>query len=201
MDMPRVTDNLRDARTLAEFSNLEPAQVEYFRNNYPDFVPQGWWEHKNGLQWRKTQGFLRHWWGHCFIRDISEVVQLVLSVFNPDTDLIFGGQFDDAADLPTFAYFDQMSWGAAPFQRAVLYLFENPWRARFCAECNERFVAAEPKTKFCTEKCSHNRRIKQEKKWWDEHGPAWRRSRFQRLRRQKPPGRATRDTKRRGIKD
>jgi hypothetical protein len=41
-----------------------------------------------------------------------------------------------------------------PMQRAIVYLFEHSWRARFCAECNKRFVAAEPKNKFCSESCS-----------------------------------------------
>jgi len=42
--MPKVTEALRDAQALADFSNLEPAKMNYFRNNYPDFVPSKWWD-------------------------------------------------------------------------------------------------------------------------------------------------------------
>src|SRR5438128_2517516 len=44
MDMPRVTEILRDAQALAEFSNLKPGEIEYFRNNYADFAPNKWWD-------------------------------------------------------------------------------------------------------------------------------------------------------------
>jgi hypothetical protein len=174
VDMPRVTDKLRDAQALAEFSNLEPAQVEYFRHNFPDFVPDAWWGYKNGVQWRKTQEFLRRWWKNCSIRDMAEVVRLVSSVFNPG-DIFPGSPFEDAPDLPTFASFDEMSWGAAPFQKGVLYLFEQPWRARFCMVCNKRFVAAEPKNKFCSETCSHENSIRRKREWFRENGKQWRR--------------------------
>jgi hypothetical protein len=174
--MPRVTNNLRDAQALAEFSNLEPNRVEWFRNNYPDFVPQAWWDYKNGLQWRNTQEFVRRWWRNCSIRDMAEVIRLVSSVFNPG-DIFPGSLFEDAPDLPTFASFDEMSWGTAPFQKGVLYLFEHPWRARFCAECNKRFVAAEPKNKFCSDRCSHENRTRQKRDWFRKHGKQWRRKR------------------------
>src|SRR5258708_6819457 len=115
--MPRVTDNLRNAQTLADFSNLEasappghPTHPDYFRNNHPDFVPNGWWDYKNGVQWRSTQEFVRRWWKTCHVRDMAEVVRLVSSVFNPG-DIFPGSMFEDAPDLPTFASFDEISWG------------------------------------------------------------------------------------------
>jgi len=54
-----------------------------------------------------------------------------------------------------------------------VYLFEHPWRARFCAECNKRFVAAEPKNKFCIESCSHEKRIRQLRESWRKNKDKW----------------------------
>src|SRR5579864_9132028 len=44
--MPKISEALRDAQALAEFSNLLRNKVEYFRHNYPDFVPQAWWKYQ-----------------------------------------------------------------------------------------------------------------------------------------------------------
>src|ERR1700722_5962010 len=99
--MPKIKEILIDARTLADFSNLEPAQVDYFRNNHPGFVPDAWWDYKNGVQWRKTQSFLQVWWKWDMEakRDISSLVRLVSSVFDP-RHIWPGAQFDDAPELP-----------------------------------------------------------------------------------------------------
>src|SRR5258707_9586561 len=85
-DMPRVTDNLRNAQILADFSNLEPAQVEYFRNNYPDFAPHLWWDYqyKGGERaWESTQKSLRHAWGNQFKDGILNLLGLLNSVTAP----------------------------------------------------------------------------------------------------------------------
>jgi hypothetical protein len=58
--MPVVTEVLRDAQTLAEFSNLEPHQLEYFRHNYSDFAPQSWWDYSLTLQDLLLAGNLEH---------------------------------------------------------------------------------------------------------------------------------------------
>jgi hypothetical protein len=49
----KVTDALRAADALADFANLDPANVDptdsksviYFKNNYPDFAPAEWWDY------------------------------------------------------------------------------------------------------------------------------------------------------------
>jgi hypothetical protein len=189
VNVPRVTENLRDAQALAEFSNLEPDKVEYFRNNYPDFVPQAWWDYQahgaGQKQWQMTQNFLRESWKNRFTGGTYFVVRLILSVFDPKKlfDAVFGFEeykFDDAISKPAFARLSEIEWGYIPLQRAVLYLFENRWRARFCAECKKRFVAAEPKNKFCSEPCSHESRIRQKLESWHANKHKWRPSRKKR---------------------
>lgn len=213
--MPRVTDNLRDAQILAEFSNLELDKVEYFRNNYRDFVPNSWWDYDSGQQWNNaeldgkpqwqiTQVFLRRAWKKQFKIGIWGLVDILRLVFNPDylattiaerwmreshpkgfpegTKVDFSRgriEFSDGRSItlpPRSPYgYGHEDEQDIPMQRAIVYLFENSWRARFCAECNKRFVAAEPKNKFCSDKCSHENRNRQKREWFKENGKEWRR--------------------------
>jgi hypothetical protein len=166
------TQELRNAQALAEFSNLSPGEVDYFRNNFPDFAPQPWWDYRatdaQQNQWELTQRFVRESWKNRFEGGAYFLVALLTSVFNP-SDLM-DSLFDFKVDRPAFARVSEMNWGYSPFQRAVLYLFDNPWRARFCAECHKRFVAAEPRNKFCSETCAHEHRNRQKRDNWHKHG-------------------------------
>ena len=186
--MPRVTEMLRDAQALAEFSNLEPAHLDYFRNNYPEFLPSKWWNYRDGQQWRMTQEFLRESWEKHFTGGIFFVTRLILSVFNPDDllDSQFGFTVERRKEKG-FADLGEIPWGATPFQRAVLHLFENPWRARFCRVCNKRFIAVEAKNKFCGSECSAEDRRRQKREWFRLHGKAWRKKQAQKQLR-KPKG-------------
>jgi hypothetical protein len=211
--MPRVTDNMRNAQALAEFSNLKPEGVQYFRNNYPDFVPQGWWDYDSGQpwndarldgkpQWQITQVFLRDAWENQFKEGIWSLIDLLRLIFNPDNlfttfiermmrepfpngfpegitaDFSKGrievSQTGRVIQLPHRSPYVDERKQHIPMQRAIVYLFENSWRARFCAECKKRFVAAEPKTKFCSEPCSHENRIRQERESWHKNKAKWR---------------------------
>lgn len=174
--MPRVTEVLRNAQALAGFSNLETArEADYFRNNYPDFLPGKWWEYRNGEQWRMTQRFLRESWKSQFTGGGYFVARLIQSVFNPD-DLL-DSLFDFKTGQPKFIEISEMPWGSTPFQMAVLHLFERPWRARFCEECHKRFIAVEPKNKFCSPACSDVYRTRKKLDWWHKHGNVWRKKR------------------------
>src|SRR5712664_2864764 len=219
--MPRVTNNLRDAQALAEFSNLETEGVGYFHNNYPDFVPQGWWDYDSGqpwndaqldgkLQWQITQVFLRDAWKNQFKDGIWSLVDLLRLVFNPHNLLtptailermlredypngppkgviadFSKGRIETsgspyAIEFPPRSPYGDERYQHIPMQRAIVYLFEHSWRARFCAECNKRFVAAEPKNKFCSEQCSRKTRNRQRLKAWHAHKNEWRPTRKKR---------------------
>ena len=185
--MPRVTEVLRNAQTLADFSNLEATQVDYFRHNFPDFVPEKWWEHRDGKQWRMTQDFLRESWANKFNGGPYFVARLILSVFDPSQTIVTGmdemfpGTSKEGPEQ-VFAIPGDFPWGTTPFQMAVLHLFEHPWRARFCEECRKRFIAVEPKNKFCSPACSDVYRTRKKLDWWKKHGNAWRRKRKRKAR-------------------
>jgi hypothetical protein len=202
--MPAVTETLQDAQALASFSNLEPEGVEYFRRNYPDFVPQAWWDYeatdrtyqlKGGLlppgkQWQDNQRYVREAWENHFTGGLFSVIRLTMSVFDPNDilevalDAMFGP--DDVVKRPGFIKLEDL-FGAGlvtyPHQKAVLYLFEHPWRARFCKECKKRFVAVESKNKYCSEVCSHENRNRQKREWFNREGSQQRAARNERNRR------------------
>ena len=190
--MPAVTEVLRDAQALALFSNLEPQDVESFRNNYPDFVPELWWDYEpvsigpkgeplpsTGKQWQDNQLYVREAWENHFNGGLFFIIRLTTSVFDPANlfDVAFG--FEDIAGRPAFATLAELH-GIYPHQKAVLYLFEHPWRARFCHECRKRFVAAEPKNKYCSEACSHENRNRQKRDWFNRVGSQQRAAKKQR---------------------
>src|SRR6476660_790146 len=144
--MPKVTDSFRNAKILADFSNLDPSAPphdptypDYFRRNHPDFVPDAWWdepigprqhayfqdheetlrnvinrfvrdaqerngpveeindairdldrdvqrwsERKSMKHWQETQSSLRDWWGLRYKDDVTSLVALLNSIFDPD---------------------------------------------------------------------------------------------------------------------
>ncbi len=206
--MPRVTDNLRNAQILADFSNLEPAQVEYFRNNYPDFAPHLWWDYQykgSERAWESTQKSLRHAWGNQFKDGILNLLGLLNSVTAPlrlaDAERagyekvkeMFGEQ---AAQETAKRFLGEKALTLQPsetrvddhipIQRAIVYLFENSWRARFCAQCKKRFVAAEPRNKFCSDECSRIYGNERKADWFEtydkamrkKYGKSWRRKKY-----------------------
>ena len=165
---------LIDTQVLADFANLNaedkndlsPTNPEYFRNNHTDFVPQEWWtwhhwqaESKDSpgsfnWSWQTAQRFLQEAWREKF--SLEKCVELITLVGN---DL--RTQVDGKAKV-------------YPYQRAVMFLGTNRWRAKFCLRCGNRFVATTPKSIYCTDACFQLARKDSKKAWWSEHGQEWR---------------------------
>jgi hypothetical protein len=187
--MPKTTENVRNAGILADFSNLEtPAQVDNFRNNYEDFAPREWWDcqFKGENQWLLTQKLLRRFWEKRFKDGIYHLICLLNSVTEPMrlAEAMLAGERavmklvaertgvpvkDADSEIPRF---DSDIY--IPLQRAIVFLFEHSWRVRFCAECNKRFVAAQPTNKFCGDECRMNNRTRQKLEWRRKNSKEWR---------------------------
>jgi hypothetical protein len=184
--MPKISDALRDAQTLAEFLNMRRDKVEYFRHNYPDFVPQAWWDYQPiirelslevGLrpdgtahwkqprprhyQWQINQSWLRNAWWERFRPDAFTMTRLLLSVFQPNRRIL--------QDRPVFANLIDLLNFPCPHQKAVTFLYEHPWRAKFCNQCQKPFVALERHNKYCSDICSHEAHTAQKRKNWHEN--------------------------------
>jgi hypothetical protein len=187
--MPKTTENLRNAGILADFSNLETsAQVDNFRNNYEDFAPGEWWDYqyKGEIQWQLTQKLLRRSWEQRFGDGIYSLVCLLNSVTDPlrladamrAGDLAVKKLIAERAGTPVKEADSEIPRSDLgiyiPLQRAIVFLFEHSWRVRFCAECNKRFVAAQPMNKFCADECRMNNRTRQKLEWRRKHSKDWR---------------------------
>jgi hypothetical protein len=226
ISMPRVTHILRDAQTLAYFSNLEPGEVEYFRNNYPDFAPSAWWDKKIGVDnealekqlreqdereaernsladkqalqylskwlvasnpvqiglWQVTQEHLRNWWRAPSKEDIPTLVTMLDSIFDPD----LRSSTKNFAEIMVRRYLSEYATiriprrppikrqGYIPMQAAIVYLFGDPWRARFCRVCHKRFVAIERRNEFCSSKCSVDYEHWRKRENWHKHKDKYR---------------------------
>lgn len=200
--MPKKTSTQREAERLAKFLSLESSEVQTFRHDNPRFAPAKWWDYhpltlpwespaeSKTMNWQVTQDFLRTAWDDGFELDLSQLVQLLLCVFDPDArksvavatpaDTIFGLKPDQRH--PLFASLSELDqdWG---FHIGVRYLAEHRWAAKVCEyeECKRPFVADIPVRKYCFElgadglHCSE-RVIKHDHlKWWHTKGDKKRR--------------------------
>lgn len=64
--------------------------------------------------------------------------------------------------------------GACDFQRALSLLFRESWRARVCERCEACFIAKREGQRYCSTDCSEAMQREVKRKWWSEHGKAWR---------------------------
>jgi hypothetical protein len=74
------------------------------------------------------------------------------------------------------------------FQRALYCLFLQSTRAKRCAnsDCPAPYFMAQKTTqRYCTDKCAEVFQKEWKRKWWTEHGDAWRRARRKTKRRVK----------------
>jgi hypothetical protein len=136
---------VREAEALAELANLEPADVETFVKNHPNFVPSIWW---NSPAWSKHLGIHVPWERE---RDRLRDAWATEFPANKTLELTANGLFMAAHTLE-FETTDEAEnaprkiW---PYQRAVLFLHVDSWRAKTCEWCNRRFIGTHSQARFC----------------------------------------------------
>jgi hypothetical protein len=113
--------------------------------------------------WQQNQSWLREAWKVHFEIGLLDMLKLLTSLFDP-TDSPPNTVFTTLLRVPI----------DGSYHRGLSYLFEHKWRARFCAECKKRFVAAESKTICCSETCSNERIRRTKRQSWSKHGKQWR---------------------------
>ena len=163
---------IRDAQALAEFANLRHDGICRFRRIESDFAPQGWWEYQPAdkvekpiswarqysadgtKQWQQNQACLRAAWRAQFHIELPQLIELLLSVFDPGN--VFETWFDLTSNLPAFAT-QFLTDRLYPYHRAVLFLYEQKWRARLCELCKSRFVAGHSKQRYCGQEWGEER--------------------------------------------
>jgi hypothetical protein len=172
---------LWDAERLALFSNVSgDAEVNRFRASHDAFFPRNFWNWQirafdQGAVsvsgplpklppipfWQAFQEALRGAWQARF--PLEECVRLISCAAVADR---LHGQADIEPDL--------MSYPVWPYQRAVMLLGVEQWRARFCGLCGKSLVADKPARRFCSTACSAKARRDSRSASWSKHGQKWR---------------------------
>lgn len=146
-----MKNELADAEMLARFANLKPEEVEEFRHSVaPNFVPDIWWTEDarriddsqiEGVKiWRAMQDLIHEAWTSGFEVNLTLSVLLNYTILAVEAASLIPG-------APTSTFL------AMPYQTAVMFLFNQSWRARTCNHCHKPFVAHEPADQFCSKAC------------------------------------------------
>lgn len=172
-----MKDILNDAKALAAFSNLKASEVDYFRQNYSEFLPDIWSSVTIGeddvrAAWRVLQKQVSSAWRTGFALDdcvglivaVAKFSKLEIAIQKAENEMLgenrSAGTFLHPLPSPE-------TW---PFQRAVMFLGMNPWRASVCSRCGNRYVKDKSTRRFCSDKCSQESRLLSKRSWWSEHG-------------------------------
>src|ERR1700678_3804567 len=103
---------LQNAQALALFSNLTEKDVDYFRQNYSGFMPEGWWTVKNydTLLWKLWQELLQESWAKLS----ADRIIALLTLWHNTTESSEADESEVIAGrhIPT----------AEPYQHAVMFL-------------------------------------------------------------------------------
>ena len=154
-----IKDALASASVLADFANLEAVDVDTFRDKYRDFAEPAWWDYQSDLA--KSQGLSKHWqlvqkyvqeawvsWDSESEISLEAWLRLFTSVFDPESlvEMMFPSPTSPHPAFATATQFAEMT----PYHKAIEFISEKPWRAKFCQECHTRFVADHSKRLYCS---------------------------------------------------
>jgi hypothetical protein len=175
-------------RALAEFANIRTDALGWaqFRKRWPNFFPNSEYD-KVGQDQTPSISSFPYWLNQVWIgADSEDYLPILLGIRSAPapTDV---GTLEETwaaalASIPARFYVD---WdeglfryqGSCDFQRALYLLFLDSWRARVCEKCEAKFVAARAAQKFCSTDCSESMQREFRRRWWAQHGEAWRQKR------------------------
>jgi hypothetical protein len=186
----RIMRDLRRDRpklflALGEFANIrsDADGWAHFRKRWPNFFPESEYDKVAEGQKRSVRNY-PHWLDQIWYGGETDPhLRILLGIESAPTE----GTPEDAwiSDLATIPARFYADWdegvfryeGACDFQRALYLLFLDSWRARVCEKCGTKFVAARAAQKFCSTDCSQAMQREFRRRWWAEHGAAWRQKR------------------------
>jgi hypothetical protein len=173
---------------LGEFANIrsDAEGWAHFRKRWPNFFPES--EYDKVAEGQKPSVFDYPYWLDQIWKggETEPYLRILLGIDSapepadegtPEDSWIVGlssipAQFYADWDEGVFRY-----QGACDFQRALYLLFLDSWRARVCEKCGTKFIAARAAQKFCSTDCSEAMQREFRRRWWAEHGAAWRKKR------------------------
>jgi hypothetical protein len=161
-------EELNDILKLAEFARVEtPEQARTFEQRHPDFFPIAFWPWERstlpepfggaflgGYEWTTYQQILREAWKARF--PLGATVRLVApSGAVESSELIMDGKVH-------------------PYQRAVMLMHIEPWRAAHCMKCGLPFAKDAKGRLYCSSECYGPARSEAKSDWWRKNGNKWR---------------------------
>jgi hypothetical protein len=175
-------EDKRLLRTLERFAQSDEQSITGWRCEAPDFFPENFWNRKirqvpEGVRMSGPAPQLpdvRMWWAWR-----SVLIQAWRTRF-PLSDLVrllVAPVVQEAGD----ALSSMSEW---PYQRAVLLMVREPWRARHCMLCGKPFAAEKGASKFCSVACFAESRLDTKRRWWTEQGSERRRQSQSRAKRE-----------------
>jgi hypothetical protein len=191
-DRKVMRDLRRDRRklflALGDFANIrsDAEGWAHFRKRWPNFFPES--EYDKVAEGQKPSVFDYSYWLDQIWKggETEPYLRILLGIESapepaaegtPEDSWIVGmpsipAQFYADWDEGVFRY-----QGTCDFQRALYLLFLDSWRARVCERCSTKFIAARAAQKFCSTDCSDAMQREFRRRWWAEHGAAWRQKR------------------------
>ena len=150
---------LAEAKTLADFANLEPSDVGAFRKDHPDFFPAAWWDYRPTtltkrptlekptpkMQWEIVQQMVRDTWLRQFRLPPFWSTWLLTSVFDPEE---MG--WDEEHRPPFVTGLHVLDIDSYPYHEAVQWLVGQSWRVKQCEQCGKCFIAEASQRRFCS---------------------------------------------------
>jgi hypothetical protein len=180
-------------QALQEFANIPDDKNVWatFRKRWPNFFPEDEYD-KVAKDSKLSICSYPYWLHQIWIGgERAPHLEIMLGLMEAPVD----GTPEDAwvADLSSIPAKFSVEWdqgvfcyeGGCDFQRALYLLFRESWRARICEKCHSKFIAKRAAQRFCTTDCSENMQRELKRKWWAEHGEAWRRERKESKRKRK----------------
>jgi hypothetical protein len=153
----KFSATLEEAEFLAHFANIKPEELNDFRKAAPDFFPETFWPDgraalvagmsdstasvfkNNGLA-----GFDRQVYQTLLCRAWAEGFPLPLTI-----ELVQSSGM--SASTESGLALAELGIGKAyPYQRAVMFLHTEPWRAKICEQCKNYYVANHSKRRYCS---------------------------------------------------
>jgi hypothetical protein len=162
-------------------------KANQFRRDYPNFFPAEFWNswtYSHDIPGSRPIPFWRVWlklldqaWHADFHSDYVTQLQAIS---------LYDSALCELAELRKLRCIEINP--VHDFQRAVAAMGASPWRAKYCSECSQPFVADKPTRFLCSDKC---RKEAQRKGWtrrWEKYGKKWRQKQRTKAKRRRAAG-------------
>ncbi len=175
-------------QALGEFANIrsDTEGWAHFRKRWPNFFPES--EYDKVARGQKPSIFdYPYWLDQIWMGGETDPYLHILLGIESAPEPANEGTLEDSwivglSSIPAQFHPD---WdegvfryqGACDFQRALYLLFLDSWRAKVCEKCSTKFIATRAAQKFCSTDCSEAMQREFRRRWWSEHGTAWRQKR------------------------